>query len=300
MMENIWTIFAERVAALDYASLAPGLLGGAGVATLSLLDYQIRDCSDLESHHNRAVEYLQNQLTAKDSNAAFLHGGLSVPWSLKRLANLGIISEPPMLADYAAEAMWRYSAYYSDIPFQFNPFDEIWPIGALTSEFLNPLETSIAGLSWQETAIHRIRDCEKLLCSTPIPGLYSPTELRAGVLHSLLSYLRKCHRLCVFPYKCTELLPIFDSLNYNREESSASDVLIYESMLGHKHAVADLKTAARCGLFSFIYEDPSIFAEAIENIDLATVADMCATLPVDEFIGLAFGFYTQTSILRTP
>lgn len=261
--------------------------GVLGLSLIKLTGFQLPFKIFISISEENSIKFLKQTLLSWSTwpKAGLLDGSLGVPWALARLVEMGIVERPSTLTKVAIDCLNRYAGYYYDWPFQYNPMDRIWPIGLIILQLLSK-EDTIQRYSMDELAILRIRDCERILTQT-VPGLHSPSELTAGVLHSMYYYLRECLRRRVFPKKCLELTELISQLDYNRDESLAADNIILDYMLGRNiEALQDSEILPDMGFFAFVYKEPGLFPAELTPTDSPK-----STLR--ELIGLTLGAYSH-------
>lgn len=271
----------------DLALPSVGLTNGRlGISMLSIWALSNGASDKLSPRQRDAVDFLGNALSDYYSwPTDFMHGSLALPWCIKRLVNCGIMAEPKQLKELFADCLWRYRSYFMNSPFQYNPNDRLWPVGFVTLALCSK-EDDILRYAWEEQTIHRIRDCERLLTES-VPGLYKPQSLTAGVLHSMLYFLRQAHKMNIFPAKCAALVAVIAQLDYDVANSNPVDVIILDLLMGREIEPERVSNGmlSDLGLFAFIYNRSQLFP-------LQIAKRLCSQLPVEDLIGVAFGFYS--------
>lgn len=297
--EYLLPIILSKLRKIDFYALPPGLDNGKiGFTLLNILTYGMKS-GELEEWQIPSVTFFKRLLLNSGVlSGDFLTGYFSFPWCIKRLANLELTNAPDNIKLKMRAEINNYRNYYKDFPFQFKPDDRIYPLGICYTEFYSSEET-VDTLTWKESMIHRIRDCEKILTVSADP-LHDPYGLSDGILHSMLYFFRECWKYRIFPYKCLEMERIIKERKESWKIADGADSYILQYFIGNvsESEISSndfLHSLARVGLFSFIYRVPEMFISFLSNGEIEAekiFSQIEDNISMRELIGIILGFYS--------
>ena len=231
-------------------------------------NYSISDKVDIPNKSISFLTELRNHY--RDLPNGLLGSNMHLVWLLARLSRDGILERPKDLMSMAYDVVNRNSLYYTNSPIQIDVRQRFYPIGVGMIS-LHDSSDSISRYAWEEQIIFKLCDCEKFL-TTEIAHLYSPMQLTAGILHSVIAFSNLALKYKIYPFKALRINDLASSLEYDVAKSNSRDMVILDIMC-ERLLTTDLASfdegdwcclLSEGGMLSMIYEDESMFAKLLE------------------------------------
>ncbi|MDE6697800.1 MAG: hypothetical protein K2K25_13045, partial [Muribaculaceae bacterium] len=177
---------------------------------------------------------------------------------------------PKDLMSMAHDVVNRNSSYYSNSPIQIDVRQRFFPIGVGMISLHDSSDT-ISKYAWEEQIIFKLCDCENFL-TTKIAHLYSPTQLTAGILHSVIAFANLAINYKIYPFKARHIKELASSLEYDLYMSNARDIVLLDIMCNRLPSTVLYSfdkddwccLLSEGGMLSMIYEEENIFATLLK------------------------------------
>lgn len=260
-------------------------------------DYSASDTADLP---NESISFL-GELKAcyKDLSNGLLGSNMHFVWLLAHLSRENILERPKELMSMAYDAVNRNAAYYNNSPIQVDLRERFYSIGVGMLSLYDHSDT-ISRYVWEEQIIFKLCDCEKFL-TTDISHLYSPTQLTAGILHSVIAFANLAIKYKIYPYKAYQIKEIASTLHFDLTKSNDNDIVILDLMCNRLVStdISSFSDDSWCrllsegGMLSTMYEEDSLFSKLLQlayEFHPEIIARLLGSdVPEDYLPGIAMG-----------
>ncbi|MBD5359983.1 MAG: hypothetical protein HDR87_04665 [Bacteroides sp.] len=198
---------------------------------LGLIYFRLKEYANNDSTVNPpdyAVKQL-HRLTReyRDLPMGLLGGDMAFLLLLARLIKEEILEKPEGLLHMAYNIIKKNSTYFVNAPIQLDLRDRFYPFGVVMMSLLNTDEDTIERYVLEEQIIFRLCDCEKIL-TISIPSVYSPTELTAGILHSIGAFAALAEKHGVYPHKAKQIKEMVKMAPFDRTHSYLQDIIMLD------------------------------------------------------------------------